>query len=89
MLLERFALWDARTERVASFSRGMQQRLALCRVLLHEPTLLLLDEPYNALDADGATLLDGELARSDATVVVAAHDARRLEPLATQRLALT
>jgi heme exporter protein A len=89
MLLERFGLWDARNERVASFSRGMQQRLALCRVLLHEPALLLLDEPYNALDSDGATLLDGELAESDATVVVAAHDARRLEPLATQRLALT
>ena len=54
MLLERFGLWDVRHERVSSFSRGMQQRLGLCRVLLHEPALLLLDEPYNALDADGA-----------------------------------
>ena len=89
MLLERFGLWEVRSERVAAFSRGMQQRLALCRVLLHEPDVLLLDEPFNALDADGATLLDGTLAASDATVVVAAHDARRLEPLATQRLALT
>src|SRR6476661_5944157 len=37
MLLERFGLWDARSERVSAYSRGMTQRLALCRVLLHEP----------------------------------------------------
>src|SRR4051794_23056114 len=58
MLLERFDLWGVRHERVSTFSRGMQQGLGLCRVLLHEPTHLLLDEPYNALDAAGALLLD-------------------------------
>src|SRR5256886_8300260 len=58
MLLERVGLWEVRHERVSTFSRGMQQRLGLCRVLLHEPTHLLLDEPYNALDAEGAALLD-------------------------------
>src|SRR5688572_4355132 len=61
MLLERFGLWDARGERVGRYSRGMLQRLALCRTLLHEPRLLLLDEPFSALDADGAALLDREL----------------------------
>ena len=45
MLLERFGLWDARRGRVSEYSRGMQQRLALCRVLLHDPELLILDEP--------------------------------------------
>lgn len=61
MLLERFGLWDARHERVSAFSRGMAQRLALCRALLHGPRLLLLDEPYTGLDAAGAQLLDAEL----------------------------
>jgi heme exporter protein A len=87
MLLERFGLWDVRDERVSTFSRGMQQRLGLCRVLLHDPSLLLLDEPTNALDADGIELLDGVLAERHRAVAVATHDARHVEPHATQRLA--
>ena len=86
MLLERFGLWEARHQRVSTFSRGMQQRLGLCRVLLHEPALLLLDEPYNALDAQGAGLLDG-LFDEPRTWVVATHEPRRIEHRATQRLA--
>jgi heme exporter protein A len=90
MLLERFGLWEARGERVASFSRGMVQRLALCRTLLHKPDLLLLDEPFAGLDAAGAALLDAELAAlaSDRTVVVATHEPARLEPLGASRLVL-
>src|SRR5438309_7551580 len=61
MLLERFGLWEARNERAGDYSRGMLQRLALCRTLLHEPELLILDEPANALDAAGVELLDREL----------------------------
>jgi ABC-type multidrug transport system ATPase subunit len=86
MLLERFGLWEARHERVAAYSRGMQQRLALCRVLLHDPQLLVLDEPYNALDEAGAATLDAVLAEPR-TRVVATHDPRRVERLATERLA--
>jgi heme ABC exporter ATP-binding subunit CcmA len=87
MLLERFGLWDARHERVSTFSRGMQQRLGLCRVLLHAPKLLLLDEPFNALDAEGAALLDSVLAERGRAVVVATHEPERVDRLATSTLA--
>ena len=90
MLLERFDLWEARNDRVATYSRGMQQRLALCRAFLHEPTLLVLDEPFSALDAAGAALLDRELSerRGSATFLVTTHDPERLAPLATSSLEL-
>ena len=90
MLLERFGLWEARNERVSTYSRGMTQRLALCRTLLHDPELLVLDEPYSALDEDGAALLDRELdgLAGSRTLVVATHEPARLESLATQRVAL-
>jgi heme exporter protein A len=87
MLLERFGLWEVRHDRVASFSRGMQQRLGLCRVLLHSPSLLLLDEPTNALDAEGLALLDGVFAEQGCTWVVSTHEPARVEHLATERLA--
>jgi len=87
MLLERFGLWDVRNQAVGTFSRGMQQRLGLCRVLLHDPELLVLDEPFNALDAAGAELLDTTLAElASRAVVVATHDPGRVEYLATERL---
>lgn len=90
MLLERYGLWENRGERAGSFSRGMLQRLALCRALLHEPELLVLDEPFNALDEAGALLLDRELAelRPSRTMLVATHAPERLERLASGRLAL-
>ena len=90
MLLERFGLWNVRNERAASFSRGMLQRLALCRTLLHDPDLLLLDEPFNALDAEGADLLARELEelRGEHTFLVATHDPARLGGLRTGSLAL-
>jgi len=90
MLLERFGLWEARAERVSTFSRGMTQRLALCRALLHDPTLLVLDEPFTALDEAGAALLDRELEAltGNRTIVLSTHDPDRVARLATHRLAL-
>ena len=90
MLLERFGLWRNRNERAGSFSRGMLQRLALCRTLLHEPELLLLDEPFNALDAGGIELLAAQLEeiRPRRTFAVATHDPTRLAGLASGSLVL-
>jgi heme exporter protein A len=90
MLLERFTLWDVRNERVSTYSRGMTQRLALCRALLHDPDLLVLDEPFSALDEGGAALLDRELESlaEQRTVVLTTHDPARVARLQTARLAL-
>jgi ABC-type multidrug transport system ATPase subunit len=90
MLLERFDLWEARNERVSAYSRGMAQRLALARVLLHEPRLLVLDEPTAGLDAAGVDLLERELAeRAGAhAFLISTHEPERFERLATARLAL-
>jgi heme exporter protein A len=90
MLLERFGLWEARREQTGALSRGMLQRLAICRTLLHEPDLLLWDEPFSALDAAGAELLHDELSRRDTerTVVVASHQSERIGDRPTSRLSL-
>jgi heme exporter protein A len=92
MLLERFGLWEARGQLTADLSRGMLQRLALCRTLLHESDLLLLDEPFSALDASGSELLLDELDRRQRrprTIVVASHQPERLGGRPTSRLALS
>ena len=90
MLLERFGLWEARNERAGSYSRGMLQRLALCRTLLHDPELLVLDEPFTALDFAGADLLDRllEEVAGRRTILLSTHDPTRVAPLATGTLAL-
>jgi heme exporter protein A len=90
MVLERFGLWEVRHERVGSFSRGMAQRIALCRTLLHDPRLLLLDEPYAGLDAGASTLVDDLLSEyaGHRTIVVATHELKGATTLASQELAL-
>lgn len=90
MLLERFGLWDVRGDRVSTYSRGMTQRLALCRTLLHEPALLVLDEPFTALDEEGAALLDRELEAiaGARTVLLSTHDPGRVAARASERLVL-
>jgi len=76
--------------RVADYSQGMTQRLALCRAFLHEPELLILDEPFSSLDQAAADLLERELGElsADRTLVVSAHDTSRVDRAATSRLVL-
>ena len=74
-------LHGRRDQRVGSFSAGMRRRLALGRILLGAPSLVLLDEPYAALDASGMALVDELLDAwrgAGVTVVVASHAAERL-----------
>jgi heme exporter protein A len=76
--LRRVGLEEVATVRVSSFSQGMRQRLALARCFMRAPALLLLDEPYAALDADARIAVDELLTGARAsgqTVVVASHEA--------------
>jgi heme exporter protein A len=77
-------------ERVAELSAGMRQRLAICRCVLHEPALLLLDEPDSNLDADGRELARALIGPgSDRTRVVVTHDPERALPDADKVLRLS
>ena len=89
VLLERVGLWRRRHEPTRVLSRGMHQRLAIARALVHRPAVLLLDEPETGLDADGLALLDEELLRAPGlTVLAATHQVDRTAGWAEARIAL-
>jgi heme exporter protein A len=74
-------------DRVRSFSSGMKRRLAIARIQMLRPRILLLDEPYNSLDADGAELVDDwirHVTASGGAVVVATHDSQRIMTITDQ-----
>lgn len=90
--LRMVGLYDRRRDLVRTFSRGMQQRLAIARAVLHSPDLLLLDEPHTGLDQDACNMLDAVLAEVAArgqTIVMTSHDLARAEDLATRFDVLT
>ena len=86
-VLNMVGLESRRKDLVRTFSRGMQQRLAIGRAVLHDPDVMLFDEPYTGLDQDASSMLD-EVLRSVAaqgrTVVMTSHDLARAEELATR-----
>jgi heme exporter protein A len=86
-VLEQVGLTSRRRDLVRTFSRGMQQRLAIGRAILHDPEVLLLDEPHTGLDQDACDMLDAALrqvAVRGRTVVMTSHDLSRTEDLATR-----
>ena len=86
-VLEMIGLENRRRDLVRTFSRGMQQRLAIGRAVLHDPQIMLFDEPYTGLDQDASSMLDDVLktvAAQGRTVVMTSHDLARAEDLATR-----
>ena len=86
-VLEMVGLEGRRRDLVRTFSRGMQQRLAIGRAVLHDPQVVLFDEPYTGLDQDASAMLDDVLktvAARGRTVVMTSHDLARAEDLATR-----
>ena len=86
-VLEMVGLENRRRDIVRTFSRGMQQRLTIGRAVLHDPDVVLFDEPYTGLDQDASSMLDDVLktvAGKGRTVVMTSHDLARAEDLATR-----
>jgi heme exporter protein A len=86
-VLDSVGLAPRRRDLVRQFSRGMQQRLAIGRALLHDPQVMLFDEPYTGLDQDASRMLDEVLRRvavAGRTVVMTSHDLPRAADLATR-----
>jgi heme exporter protein A len=73
--LEAVGLADRGADRAGEFSHGMAKRLALARATLHDPDLLLLDEPFSGLDRDSLSRIDSRLREmNDTALVIATHD---------------
>jgi ABC-2 type transport system ATP-binding protein len=86
-LLESLGLWPHRRERCEGFSRGMKQKLALAGALIHEPRLLMLDEPLTGLDAAAARQVKdilSERVRAGATIIMTTHILEVAERLASR-----
>ncbi len=86
-VLEMVGLSARRRDLVRTFSRGMQQRLAIGRAVLHDPEVLLLDEPHTGLDQDASAMLDDvlrQVALRGRTVVMTSHDLARAAELASR-----
>jgi len=91
-LLAQVGLAKRGHDRVRAYSRGMQQRLSIARALLHNPDILLLDEPYTGLDQDASAILDSLLRAAHAdgrTIVMSTHDLGRAATLAGRAIILS
>ena len=87
VMLRRFDLWDRRADRAAQLSKGMKQKLALARALVHDPEVVLLDEPTANLDPEtsrGGARPDRRSSDRGRAIVVSTHNLDEVERVATR-----
>lgn len=92
LMLEKVGLAKRAEDRVRGYSRGMQQRLSIARALIHDPHVLLLDEPYTGLDQDASVILDGLLRDASGqgkTIVMTIHQFDRAVSLSSRVVILS
>ena len=82
-LLTQFGLYDRRDDTVGKWSRGMKQKLAIARVLLHKPSLVFLDEPTSGLDPESTVALREHIVSLGTTVFLTTHNLTDVEKMAT------
>ena len=86
-LLRRFGLAEACQKRIGEYSKGMRQKLALARAMLHNPPVLLLDEPTSAMDPESARLVRNaikDLRSAERAIIICTHNLAEAEKLADQ-----
>jgi ABC-2 type transport system ATP-binding protein len=92
-LLKEVGLWDVRNEWVKSYSRGMKQKLSLCAGLLHEPRVLLMDEPFTGLDIDSLLwarqMLKEYSQQENKSILFTSHTPEVIETLASRVIILS
>ena len=92
-LLEFFELWERRHDRTATFSKGMKQKLAIARALIHEPPILFLDEPTSSLDPEAAKevrdLMEQLTQREKHTILLCTHRLEDAEKLCNRVMIIT
>jgi ABC-2 type transport system ATP-binding protein len=84
-LMRRFGMWEARTQRLGEYSKGMRQKIALIRALIHDPQVLFLDEPTSAMDPHSAKMVRDaivDLRSSHRAIILCTHNLMEAEALA-------
>ena len=91
-LLQEVGLWTVKNQWISSYSKGMKQKLSICAALLHEPKLLLMDEPFNGLDIDALVwareMLKSYVSQAERSIIFTSHTPEVVESLANRVIIL-
>ena len=91
-VLNEVNLWDKRNQKVGGYSQGMKQRLGIAQTLLHQPSLIILDEPSNGLDPQGQAAMRNLILRINKdmgiTIIISSHILSEIEKIANRMVVI-